>query len=204
MSTELREGLYGLEFRSEDLRRVAREDKKTYDIKQLWNVHHEILNLRAQGYKENDIASILNITPQTVSNICNSTLGEEKLSIIRKERDEDAKITVEKIRVLKDKAIKVYHEIFDQKDDQGNPLNVSIKDRLHCADVVMLELSGYKVPTRIQQTTTSMTAAELLEFKQRGLQTAKDSGLIVDVTPKEISGDNNLVQEESKEEKEIL
>jgi predicted transcriptional regulator len=180
MSTELREGLYGLEMRSEDLRRVAREDKKTYDIKQLWQVHHEILNLRAQGFKEQEIADILNITPQTVSNTLNSSLGEEKLSVIRQERDEDSKRTVEKIRVLKDKAIKVYHEIFDKHDEAGNPIDVSIKDRLHCADVVMMELSGYKVPTRIQQTMTTMTAVELEEFKRRGLQTARESGLLTE------------------------
>jgi len=196
MSTELREGLYGFEFRSEDLRRVAREDKKTYDIKQLWQVHHEIINLRAQGYKEHEIAEVLNITPQTVSNTLNSTIGEEKLSVIRQERDEDAKKTVEKIRILTNKAIKTYHEIFDGRNSDGDPIDVSIKDKLHCADVVMLELSGYKVPTRIQQTTTTMTAIELEEFKQRGLKTARESGLIINTNPKQLEESNEPTKPE--------
>jgi predicted transcriptional regulator len=189
MASTLRNGFYGFDYREEDNRRVAREDRKTYDIKQMWQVHHEIVNLRAQGFKENEIAEILNVTPQTVSNTINSTLGEEKLSVIRQERDEDAKKSVEKIRVLKDKALKVYHEVFDEKDENGNLIQgITMKDKLDLAKHVMNDLSGMKTPTRIQTQSVIMTPSELEEFKQRGLETMRASGLIAVVEEvKEIS-----------------
>ncbi|MBU2395666.1 MAG: hypothetical protein KKH70_20220, partial [Gammaproteobacteria bacterium] len=57
---QTREGLYGFDFREVDLRRVAEgEEKKTYNIKQLWQRSHEIINLAAQGFKNVDIAEIL-------------------------------------------------------------------------------------------------------------------------------------------------
>ena len=44
---ETRNGLYGFEFRDVDLRRAAEGERKSYDIKQLWQRNHEILNLVA-------------------------------------------------------------------------------------------------------------------------------------------------------------
>jgi predicted transcriptional regulator len=181
MSTNIisRDDLYGFDYREQDRRRADPEERKTYEIKGLWQRHHEIINLAAQGWKQVDIAEILGIDPQTVSNTLNSQLGEAKLSIIRQERDEEAKKNVEKIRILKDKAIKVYHEVFDNIDNQA-----TLKDRMHCADVVMLELSGCRVPTRIHSSSVVLTADELLDFKQRGLAIARESGLIVDTEAK--------------------
>ena len=89
---QTREGLYGFDYREVDLRRVAdREEKKTYNIKALWQRSHEIINLAAQGYKNTDIAEILGVTPACVSLTLNSELGQKKLSDIRQDRDADAK-----------------------------------------------------------------------------------------------------------------
>lgn len=166
--------------REQDQRRVPREEKKTYDIKQMWQRHHEIVNLAAQGFKQVEIAEILNIHPQTVSNTLNSTLGEEKLEAVRNERDEDVRKTVEKVRVLKDKALKIYHSILDGVDENGNSVDISMRDRKDVADTVLLELSGLRVPTKIQSSTVTMTATELDELKRRGLQTMRESGLVID------------------------
>jgi DNA-binding CsgD family transcriptional regulator len=166
--------------REQDQRRVPREERKTYDIKQMWQRHHEIVNLAAQGFKQVEIAEILNIHPQTVSNTLNSTLGEEKLEVLRTERDEDVRKTVEKVRVLKDKALKIYHTILDGVDENGNSVDISMRDRKDVADTVLLELSGLRVPTKIQSSNITMTATELEELKQRGIQTMRESGLIID------------------------
>ena len=166
--------------REPDQRRVPREERKTYDIKQMWQRHHEIVNLAAQGFKQVEIAEILNIHPQTVSNTLNSSLGEEKLEVLRTERDEDVRKTVEKVRVLKDKALKIYHTILDGVDENGNSVDISMRDRKDVADTVLLELSGLRVPTKIQSSNITMTAIELEELKQRGIQTMRESGLIID------------------------
>lgn len=186
MATEL---MYGQLIRDFDQRRVPREDRGTYDIKQFWQRHHEICNLAAQGYKQVEIAYILGITPQTVSNTLNSTLGEEKLSVIREERDKDAKLTVERIRILRDKALKVYQELFDGVDEHGNTVDATMSQRIHAADVVTLELAQMKAPTKIQATSTHtvLTGEELLAIKQRAIDEGKKCGMIVETTAEEVS-----------------
>jgi predicted transcriptional regulator len=185
MATEL----YGNLIREADQRRVSREDKSTYDIKAFWQRHHEICNLAAQGFKQTEIAYILGIHPQTVSNTLNSTLGEEKLSIIRKERDEDAKLMIERIRVLRDKALKVYQELFDQHDESGNSVDCSMTQRLHAADVVTLEIAQMKAPTRIQATSTHtiLTGQDLLAIKERAIKEAKNCGLVIEAEAEEVN-----------------
>jgi predicted transcriptional regulator len=177
---QTRNGLYGFDYRETDLRRVAEgEEKKTYNIKALWQRSHEIINLTAQGYKGTDVAEILGITPACVSLTLNSDLGQKKLAEIRGARDDDAKKTTEKIRVLTAKAIQTYHEIFDNEDGQA-----TLKDRKDVADTVLLELSGLRAPTKIQSSsvTTILTAEEIENFKRRGLKAAKEAGEVIDIT----------------------
>jgi len=156
-----RNGLYGMEFRDTDLRRAEEGERKTYDIKGLWQRSHEIVNLAAKGFKNVDIAEILGITPQTVSNTLNGELGEKKLSEIRAVRDEDAKKTSEKIRVLTAKALQTYHEIFDNEGAE-----ITLKDRKDVADTVLLELSGLRAPTK--HINATLTSEDIEAFKARG------------------------------------
>jgi len=192
---QTRNGLYGFEFRDVDKRRVDPEERKTYEVKQLWQRSHEIVNLAARGYKQTEIAEILNITPQTVSNTLNSELGQHKLSDIRLERDEEAKKISEKVRILTKRALEVYHEIFD--DESGE---CSLRDKKAAADTVLLELSGLRAPTKIQSqhVSTTLTLEELEEFKRRGIQAAKESGLVIEVVPKEIPETVQNLNEEVK------
>lgn len=184
---QTRNGLYGFDFREVDLRRVDEEEKKTYNIKSLWQRSHEIINLTAMGFKGTEVAEILGITPACVSLTVNSTLGQKKLAEIREARDNEAKKNVEKIRVLTNKAIQTYHEIFDNEDGQA-----TLKDRKDVADTVLLELSGLRAPTKIQSSNISavLTSKEIEEFKKRGIQAAKEIGLIIDVTPEETENDS--------------
>jgi predicted transcriptional regulator len=177
-----RNGLYGFEFREPDQRRKPVEERKTYDIKQLWQRNHEIVNLAARGFKGTEIAEILNINPQTVSNTLNSELGQHKLSDIRLERDEETKKVSEKIRVLTNKALDTYHQIFD--DESGE---LGLRDKGNFATSFLNEMSGLRAPTRIQSQSvhTTLTAEELEEFKARGIEAARASGLIVEVTDTE-------------------
>ena len=175
---QTRNGLYGFEFRDVDLRRAEEGERKTYDVKQMWQRTHEICNLAVRGYKQIEIAEILNIHPQTVSNTLNGELASRKLSELRQCRDEEAKKVSEKIRVLTDKALATYHEIFDNETGEA-----TLKDRKDVADTVLLELSGLRAPTRIQSSNVSMTlsAEEIAEFKRRGAKAAAEIGEVIDL-----------------------
>ena len=169
-----RQSLYGFDFREPDLRRV--EDRKTYDIKSLWQRSHEIIALAVRGLKQVEIAEILDVTPQTVSNTLNSDLGQQKLSLMRKGRDDEALKVSERIEALTQKALDVYDKIFDNVGDQ-----IPITLQKQTADTVALELSGYRAPTKIQSFHASATLEEIEEFKQRGLKAQREAGMIVEV-----------------------
>lgn len=183
MEEVVKDSLYGFQFRDVDLRRTPEGvPRKQYQIKALWQRSHEIINLAARGFKQCDIAEILNISEACVSMTLNSELGRKKLSEIRNVRDEDAKKTSEKIRILTAKALEKYHEIFDNEDGSA-----TLKDQKDVADTVLLELSGLRAPTKFQSSSINMTLSkeDIESFKSRGREAVKEAGLLVDVTPKE-------------------
>jgi len=176
---QTRKGLYGFDYVEIDKRRREEgAEPRRFEIKQLWQRSHEIINLSARGYKNVEIAQILNITPATVSTTLNGELGQHKLSEIRQARDNETKKVVERVRVLTDKALNVYHDIFDNEDGQA-----TLKDRKSVADTVVLELSGLRVPakTQSQSVHTILTKDELEGFKVRGIQAAQGSDIHIEV-----------------------
>ena len=107
------ETLYGFPVRKEDGRRSS--GKRVYDIQRLWSRHKEILNLDSLGYKGSEIAKILNIDPQTVSNTLNSTLGEGVQLAIREDRDKEYQEMRKAVMELTWKSLQVYEDILDSE-----------------------------------------------------------------------------------------
>lgn len=166
--------LYGFEMRDVDNRRTGREN--THDIKQLWQRSHEILGLALQGMKQTEIAKVLNISPVTVSNTLNSTLGKEKLSVMRGERDEHYVKVNEEIKKLTIKALNTYHKLFDTP-------SVDNELKKEVADTITLDIAGMRAPTKIDNKSLHMhaTVEEIEEFKRRGLAAAHESGIVIEV-----------------------
>jgi predicted transcriptional regulator len=178
-----RNSLYGFEMREPDLRRTS--GKNSYEIKQLWQRSHEIIGLALQGHSQKDIATILKITPLTVSSTLNSELGMKKLSKMREERDGDIIKVSERITELQKRAFAVYTEIFDNKDEEGTlgAGSISMKLRKETADTLTMDLGGHRSPTKIEAKTLNVTATteEIEEFKARGIAAAKEAGMIIDL-----------------------
>lgn len=169
--------LYGFEVREADNRRSEREG--SYDIKQLWQRSHEILGLALQGLKQKEIAKILNVTEATVSNTLNSTLGKEKLSALREGRDGEYVKLNEKVRHLVDKSLKVYEQLMDTP-------SVDNKLKKETADTIVLDVAGMRAPVKTESRSLSIhaTPEEIEEFKQRGIQAARESGFLVELEDK--------------------
>jgi DNA-binding CsgD family transcriptional regulator len=180
--------LYGFEMRAVDNRRSGRES--CHDIKQLWQRSHEILGLALQGLKNTEIAKILNIHPQTVSNTLNSTLGKEKLSNLREGRDEHYKELSERVIELTHKSLDEYEKIF-------NTPNIDPELKKKTADTIVLEVAGMRAPTRIESKSFSMqaTAEEIEEFKRRGIEAARESGKLVVLESKLLENKENNVDD---------
>lgn len=168
-SSQTQLSLYGFEVRDIDNRRSGREH--SHDIKQLWQRSHEILGLAVQGMKNTEIAKILNITPQTVSNTLNSTLGKEKLSDLRGERDEHYVKVGEQVKELTLKALDVYRKLFESP-------GIDPVLRKSAADTVTLDIAGMRAPTKVDTRSLHAyaTVEEIDDFKRRGLEAIKEAG----------------------------
>ena len=180
--TVLRDGLYGFEMKAHDpdqRRQYDREKRTGWDIKQLWQRSHEIIDLAIRGIDEKSISQMLGISHWTVKNTLNSELGMQKLSELRKERDKDAVAVGEEIEKLTKKALNTYHEIFDSPA-------ATLKLKKETADTIILEIGGHRAPTRIdsRNMTVHANSKDIEEFKRRGIEAARNAGLLVDL-PKE-------------------
>ena len=187
-----REGLYGFETREWDKRRTPLEEHKSFDIQQLWQRNHEIINLTARGFKQTEVADILNVNTSTVKRTLNGKLGMLKMSEIRLERDAEAKRVSEKIRVITNKALKVYHEIFD--DESGE---CGLKDKGEFAKHFLNDMSGLRAATKVQSVSAhfTLTDEELKGFKDRGMKSAYETGLVIEHEGREAMSSVNPVNE---------
>ena len=178
---QTRSSLYGFEMRREDKRRAKPSERKSHNIVQLWQRNHEILRLAIIGLKSVQIAKILDIHPQTVSNTLNSDLGREKLSIMRKERDSSALDVVKEVAKLFPKALTIYESILDGKES-------ITKMQKDTADTIVMDIGGHRAATKTQSEGVHMhlTPEDIKDFKKRGMDAARKSGLIVDAEFKEV------------------
>ena len=165
--------LYGFETRDVDKRRALPGERKTYDIKQLWQRNHEILRMALIGMKAPQIADILMIHPQTVSNTINSELGRKKLSVMRSDRDEDIVNIAKDVAKMYPAALQTYKDI----------LNGTCKSKLmkETADTLVMDIGGHRAALKTESAALHLTLSDIEEFKKRGLKAAKASGMVVDV-----------------------
>jgi len=173
-ATTATKSLYGFEVRSFDNRRALPGERKTYDIKQLWQRNHEILRLALIGMKSVEIARVLSIAPVTVSNTINSELGRKKLSLLRKKRDEDIVDVAVEVTKMLPKALETYEKILD-----GGEISKLQKET---ADTLVMDIGGHRAPTKIQSESAHLylTPEDIKEFKERGIAAARASGMIAD------------------------
>lgn len=171
----IKNSLYGFEMRTPDNRRALEGERKTYNIKQLWQRNHEILRLALIIPKHKEIARLLGITEATVSNTLNSELGRKKLSLLRQKRDDETYDVLEEVAKLLPKAIETYENILN-----GDP--GTTKMMKETADTLTMDIGGYRAPTKTQSASAHvfMTPDDIADFKKRGIAAARASGMIVD------------------------
>lgn len=175
MTAVARKSLYGFETRDIDNRRAPEGERKTYNIKSLWQRNHEILRLAVLGHNNEQIAKILEITKATVSNTLNSDLGRDKLSKLRLRRDRETIDVAKRVAELLPKAMDTYEKILDGDVKVTTMMKAT-------ADTIAMDIGGYRAPTKIQKESAHihMTAADLEEFKKRGIEAARTAGLITE------------------------
>lgn len=164
-----------------DRRRKDRATRKTYDPIALNQRHQEILNMHVAGMKESQICETLDVTPATVSNTINSTLGQQKISMLRGARDADTLDAVARIKELLPKALDVYEKILSDEESLNGLAHAgaSINLQKATADTIVKDLSGLAAPKKVLVGHAHITPELIEEFKAQGRKAAEECGLIV-------------------------
>ena len=144
--------------------RPAKEVRK-YEIQNLWDKHHQALRLLVLGVKPKDVAAQVNLTPQMISILANSTIGKSALMVMRGVLDKSVIDVKGKIDEMAPKALEVIEELLDCNES---------KIRLAAA-VDVLDRAGYAPPKQVNVGVTHKVTQEDIEaIKRRAIE----SGLL--------------------------
>jgi hypothetical protein len=77
-------------------------------------MHHEIIRLLSVGQKPEDIAALLHITTQTVSNVRNTTLARAKMQVLQQSRDKEFAVATKRVTDLMPKALDLLEVLLRQ------------------------------------------------------------------------------------------
>jgi predicted transcriptional regulator len=91
-------------------------EPRQYQIQHLWEQHHRMLRLALLGLSYKDIATELGVTPQTVSNTINSSMGQKLLQEMRGAANKEAVDTASRLKEMNAKALEVLTEILEDAD----------------------------------------------------------------------------------------
>jgi len=149
-------------------------EKRHYDVKQLWDSHHEIVRRIALGENNQQVAEAMGITPQTVSNIRNSPLAREKVEELKGSMDEKVKQIFERIQGLQHLALDTLEKVITgQMDEDPMP---ALKTK---AATTVLAMGGNGPIQKAQTQNLHITRNELEVIKERARSAAQAQGVIV-------------------------
>ena len=109
-----------------DGRRKAEGKKGGWQISEMWDNHHEIARRLVLGQCNLDIAEAMGCTPQTVSNVKNSPVVKDKLSIMRAARDAGTVDLAREIADLAPLAIQRIKEVLESGAVMGKEASASV------------------------------------------------------------------------------
>jgi hypothetical protein len=146
-------------------------------------LHHEIVRHLLLGQKSTVIADQLGCHKQTVSNVKNSKVVQDKLAIMRGARDANSVDLARQIQEIAPKALENLRQIIE--DETGEiPLHMKAKESNN-----LLDRAGYGAKTQSEHRHlhAHMTADDIEEIKRR----ARSCGVLaeeteaIDVSPKD-------------------
>lgn len=159
-----------------DRRRERRNGaSRQYNIKELWDKHREIARQLVLGGTNVSIAETLNITPQTVSNVRNSPLGQAELQRLHAGRDDEVVNIAKRIDEFAPIALELLEDIMT-----GRQPGASVALRAKVASG-HLARAGYGEVHKVHALHGYVTKNDLEEIKARAVGALHES--VIDVQP---------------------
>lgn len=147
-----------------------RTGNKNYALKTVQERHQEIIRLVAIGRLSNEeIASVVGVTPQTVSNVRNSRLAKSKIKIITKARDIGAMDVRKDLDGLEPLAVQTLRDCMESPDA---PFNVKSRVALG----VISDIGGYGKGGKRGRRSTTVVA----QYIEEVVQSAREQGILAE------------------------
>jgi len=164
--------------RGPDERRVAPDKKRTFEVSEMWDVHHEIVRRLLIGQKVVNIARDLGVSEAMVSYTRNSPIVREKLEIMKGARDAETLDLAKRIRENAPQSLKLLEDIISGEVD-GVPIGVGLRAK---EANTMLARSGFGPVQNIKGAIVHghYTSDEIDEIKRRAVEDGLKSGLVVE------------------------
>lgn len=176
-----------------DLRKVNRElgEHRTYEVKEIWDKHQEIIRLVVLGYGNIEIAEITGYTPQTISNVRNSPIVRERIRELQGEVDHRTVDIMARVREFEPIALEYLERII-----MGQVEGVSPALRAKTSENY-LSRAGHGTVQKIAAVSGTLTREDIEDLKQRK-EEAKSAALAqgameVDYSNTSEAGANNPI-----------
>jgi len=181
--------------REPDQRFAGPEERKTFEIQQMWEVHHEIVRRLLLGQKASHIAKDLGVSAAMISYVRNSRVVKDKLELMKGARDAETLDLAKRIREISPKALDLLEGVIagQVKTADGELMDVPLGFRIKESDT-MLARAGYGPITNVkgQFAHGHFTKEDIDEIKSRARKDAISSGSVIDVTPEEVSDEETF------------
>lgn len=162
-------------------RRKRSQNRRVFEVSEMSDLHHEITRRLLLGQKGVDIAEQLGCTPQTVYNVKNSRVVQDKLAVMRGARDANSVDVAKEIQRIAPVALENLRKVVEdgEIDGQEIPLGMKVKE-----SNAILDRAGYGAKTQSEHRHlhAHLTPEQLEDIKSR----ARASGVkIIDEAPQE-------------------
>jgi len=173
--------------RGPDLRKMDELERRsrTWKVNEIWEMHHEVIRLLLIGMKNVDIAKKIGITEVQVSNIKNSPVVQDRLSLMKAARDVKAVDISRDILEVAPKALELLKKVINGEtiiDDKRPSVNAMIR-----TSESLLDRAGFGAVKKVatQNEHVYYTAEEIEALKAR----ARKGGEVVDAEDAEVVSD---------------
>ena len=139
--------------------------KKTWQVGQLWELHHEVIRMLLLGMKQCDIASRLGITDCQVSKIKNSQVVQDRLALMGAARDVNTIEISKDILAVAPQALKLLKNVI-AGEDEGKQATIGLRTKVAEG---MLDRAGFGAVKKVQSENshTFYSGEEIEAIKQR-------------------------------------
>ena len=167
--------------RGPDERRVKTHSKRTYEVDEMWEVHHEIVRRLVLGQKPKSIADDLGVSTSMVAYTRNSPVVRDQLEIMKGARDADTIDLAKRIREDAPEALRLLEDIISGEVEATVGLRAREANN-------MMNRAGYSPVQNIKGAIIHghYTSEEIDDIKKRAVDNGLKSGVVVDAETTEI------------------